>query len=375
MKYGNPNRRGRSFQPQPRNATRPTHGGPTRHRCGLLDYFRTARHEPALPGGGAQQRPGAQVVDGQRFKRVLAVLQEMGADEGGLAVDRHGAASAGAGAAAVVEVHVGHLLVEAHEDGEAGRVLDVPYLAAHVVGGRIRRRVELEYLNSRELLWNEFRRHLPAVDAQKEVIRIGMQRSVFAQEDIHRVLQFEESHPWASVEIASGPQDSFLPALSKGELEAAYVTGLGDHEYENLARIRIVHQPVCVPMAANDPLASRPALDFYADLKGRTILSAGVHTSEANREKLRQAGIGLALLPDSRNVLKEKIIRGQGVAFVLADIAERFEADGMACVPLVNCDLNIDSYLAYRKNLGERVQAFVRHILGFHGLGGACVQG
>lgn len=296
MKYGNPNRRGRSFHPQPRNATRPTHGGPTRHRCGLLDYFRTARHEPALPGGGAQQRPGAQVVDGQRFKRVLAVLQEMGADEGRLAVDRHGAASAGAGAAAVVEVHVGHLLVEAHEDGEAGRVLDVPYLAAHVVGGRIRRRVELEYLNSRELLWNEFRRHLPAVDAQKEVIRIGMQRSVFAQEDIHRVLQFEESHPWASVEIASGPQDSFLPALSKGELEAAYVTGLGDHEYENLARIRIVDQPVCVPIAANDPLASRPALDFYADLKGRTILSAGVHTSEANREKLRQAGIGLAPL-------------------------------------------------------------------------------
>lgn len=232
----------------------------------------------------------------------------------------------------------------------------------------------LEYLDSRELLWNEFREHLPAAEAQKEVIRVGMQSSVFEQEDIHRVLQFEESHPWASIEIVSGPQDSFLPALSKGELEAAYVTGLGDREYENLARIKIVDQPVRVLMAANDPLADRPAVDFYSDLGGRAVLFAGVHSSEANWEKLRRAGISMTTLPDSRNVLKEKVIRGQGVAFVLADIVERFEADGMACVPLVNCDMDTCSYLAYRKDLGEKARAFVRHILGFHGLGGVLKQ-
>ena len=109
----------------------------------------------------------------------------------------------------------------------------------------------------------------------------------------------------------SGSQDSFLPALAKGELELAYVTGLGDHEYENLARIKIVDQPICVLMADNNPLANRPVVDFYTDLRGKTLLSAGGHTSEANRQKLERAGVDLITLPDSRSVLKEKIIRGQ----------------------------------------------------------------
>lgn len=147
------------------------------------------------------------------------------------------------------------------------------------------------------------------------------------------------------------------------------MSGLEDGEYENLARIRIVDQPLRVLMAADDPLAGRACVDFHADLHGRTVLSAGVHTSEANREKLQQAGIDPVPLPDSRNVLKEKVVRGQGITFVLADIVERFEADGMACVPLTNCNLNMGSYLVYRKDLDEEARAFVRHILGFHGLG------
>lgn len=199
-----------------------------------------------------------------------------------------------------------------------------------------------------------------------KIIRVGMQSLYFDFNIKQNIFSFNKKHPDVDIEIIDGDFSDYWRGVTEGTLDFAF--SICPPATFDCPAIELRNDTMSVLMSVENPYSSKDVIDFEVDLKGKTVLQTGDYESKLYAPVYQQQGIVTKMMAPDRNSLLAFLASGDDFYIAQTKIGSYFLVDQLCLKPLINCPINIDPYLVFRKDPNPIVRELLCDTFSFYSI-------